>query len=67
MANTLLGNLRGLDQRPSPVQDQPAPPLPGPHTYGLTGRGRDLDAALQALEGVAERWQAAGDQPAAGP
>src|SRR3954469_18169932 len=29
MANPLPGHLRYLDHRPSPIQDQPAPPHPG--------------------------------------
>jgi DNA-binding HxlR family transcriptional regulator len=42
--------------------------VPPAVTYGLTPRGRDLDAVLDALNDVALRWQAedqgrAGAQP----
>jgi hypothetical protein len=42
--------------------------VPPAFTYGLTPRGRDLDAVLDGLNDVALRWQAeddgrAGTQP----
>jgi DNA-binding HxlR family transcriptional regulator len=63
----LTGRLRALEAAGIIYRDY-EPTVPPAVTYGLTPRGRDLDAVLDALNDVALRWQAedqgrAGAQP----
>jgi len=63
-AKVLTGRLRALEAAGIIYRDY-EPTVPPAVTYGLTPRGRNLDAVLDALNDVALRWQAE-DQGRAG-
>lgn len=70
-AKVLTERLRALEAAGIIYRDY-EPTVPPAVTYGLTPRGRDLDAVLDALNDVALRWQAedegrAGAQPDTAP
>jgi DNA-binding HxlR family transcriptional regulator len=69
-AKVLTKRLRALEAAGIVYRDY-EPTVPPAVTYGLTSRGRDLDAVLDALNDIAVRWQAedqrrASAQPDAG-
>jgi DNA-binding HxlR family transcriptional regulator len=59
-AKVLTARLRALEAAGIIYRDY-EPTVPPAVTYGLTPRGRDLDAVLDALNDVALRWQAEDD------
>ena len=58
-AKVLTERLRALEAAGVIYRDY-VPTVPPAVTYGLTARGRELDGVLDALNGVALRWQAQG-------
>jgi DNA-binding HxlR family transcriptional regulator len=59
-AKVLTARLRALEAAGIIYRDY-EPTVPPAVTYGLTPRGRDLDAVLDALNDVALRWQVEDD------